>query len=163
MSSLFQENYENLANAIILQAARDYKAALRKEHKALRMEDSDKKNLMLYNAQNTIQEVTTFFNSAWFEVLSDLNGPELLKKIRYMTMEEIRKKEEAAAEFDAFELPDDEADEPEDDTEEETDMYTDDDEEVYNDRYTEDDTGVYIDEEPDDDTEPEDAEESDNE
>ena len=95
MSSLYEENYKNLANAIILQAAKDYKAAIRKEYRAQHMEDSDKKLNMLSAAQHTILETTRFFESGWFMELTDLDGPLLLRKIRSMTMEEILEKEEA--------------------------------------------------------------------
>ena len=71
-----EENYKALANAIIIQAVKDFRAAYRTRKKF-----PDKAN-----AEKQIREVTSFFCSQYFEVLSDLDGPTLLKKI--IAMEE---------------------------------------------------------------------------
>lgn len=66
-----EENYRKLANAIIMQAVKDFRAAYRRKK---RFPDSEK-------AEADIREITSFFCSQYFEALSDLDGPMLLKKI----------------------------------------------------------------------------------
>ncbi len=92
--SLYIEAYKNLANEIIILAARDYKAALKKEHRLSRTKDENERCTAAIRAQQIIKEVTRFFESSWFELLSDANGPLLLANIRKMTMQEILEKEE---------------------------------------------------------------------
>lgn len=64
--------YENLANAIILQAAKDYRAALRKL----------KRNPQNKDAKYTISEVERFFRSDWYKMLTDVDGELIIKKLR---------------------------------------------------------------------------------
>lgn len=66
-----EENYRALANAIILQAVKDFRAAYRRKE---RFPDSAK-------TVADIRELTSFFCSQYFEALSGLDGPMLLKKI----------------------------------------------------------------------------------
>ena len=63
--------YTNLANAIIIQAAKDYKKALR----CLKKFPRDKEAL------HTTQDCERFFRSDWFERLTDLNGEVLIEKL----------------------------------------------------------------------------------
>jgi len=65
------ENYKNLANAIILQAVKDFKPAYRR----LKKRPNDRL------AQDTVREITKFFCSDYFCALSDLDGPALLNRI----------------------------------------------------------------------------------
>ena len=65
------ENYQALANAIILEAVRDFRAAYRR----LKRFPDDKA------AKAMVQDVTRFFHSQYFEILTPLDGPSLLKKI----------------------------------------------------------------------------------
>lgn len=65
------ENYQALANAIILQAVKDFRPAYRR----LKSHPNDKL------AQNTVREITQFFCSQYISVLSDLDGPALLNQI----------------------------------------------------------------------------------
>lgn len=58
--------YENLANAIIERAAEDYKVALRQK-KAIDAE---------------INSIERFFASQYFEILTNVDGPTLMRKIR---------------------------------------------------------------------------------
>ena len=64
--------YEMLANAIIEQAAKDFRAAQKKL----------KKNPYNVTAQRTIREVEAFFLSNWFKVLTTANGPTILKMLK---------------------------------------------------------------------------------
>ena len=53
--------YENLANAIILQAVKDYR---------------------LTDDERELQEIERFFRSGWFGVLSKVDPEYLIKKLR---------------------------------------------------------------------------------
>ena len=55
-----QENYENLANAIILQAVDDFRKS------------------GCYQTRNSIKR---FFRSAWFKVLTNVDGEMLIKRL----------------------------------------------------------------------------------
>ena len=68
---MYEENYKNLANAIILQAVKDFKPAYRR----LKKYPNDRL------AQDTVREITKFFCSQYFEALSELDGPALLNRI----------------------------------------------------------------------------------
>ena len=65
------ENYQNLANAIILQAVKDFRAAYRR----LKRFPNDRA------AGSEVRDITKFFCSQYFEALSTLDGPALLQKI----------------------------------------------------------------------------------
>jgi hypothetical protein len=64
--------YEALANAIIIQAAKDFRAA----YKRMKRFPNDAR------AQDEVREITKFFCSQWFVMLSDVDGPTLLKKMK---------------------------------------------------------------------------------
>ncbi len=67
-----QWNWEDLANAIILQAVEDY----RKARKKVRTRPDHK------IAQATIRETERFFRSWWFAQLTDVDGELLLEKLQ---------------------------------------------------------------------------------
>ena len=62
----------DLANAIIIQAAKDYRAALRRQR---RNPDSEA-------ARRVISEVERFFRSKWFTCLTEVKGEYLIERIR---------------------------------------------------------------------------------
>ena len=64
--------YEELANAIILQAVMDYSDTLER----LRYTLDDK------SALHDKRSIERFFRSEWFSILTDLNGELLLKKLK---------------------------------------------------------------------------------
>ena len=64
--------WEDLANAIVLQAAEDYAADLR----ALRRRPD------LKPREERKRSTERFFRSRWFRILSDADGEELMTKIR---------------------------------------------------------------------------------
>jgi len=66
------EGQELLCRAIVVQAAKDYRAAL----KAL------KKNPGSATAKDTVREVERFFQSEYYELLTDVNGEYLIRKLR---------------------------------------------------------------------------------
>ncbi len=65
-------NYENLANAIILQAVRDYRMAL----KCLKANPKNK------TALADKDEVERFFRSDWFSVLTSVDGEMLIRSLQ---------------------------------------------------------------------------------
>ncbi|MEG1926335.1 MAG: hypothetical protein RR415_11390 [Ruthenibacterium sp.] len=75
-------NYENLANAIILQAVEDYREALLwlNAHRPLCKEDEeDDEYIQMVSERASIEE---FFLGSWFSVLTKLDGKVLLAKLK---------------------------------------------------------------------------------
>lgn len=64
--------YENLANAIILQAVKDYRMALK----------SLKANSRNRTAQADKTEIERFFRSQWYSALTDVNGEMLIRSLQ---------------------------------------------------------------------------------
>ena len=64
--------YENLANAIILQAVKDYRMAL----KGL------KANPRNWTAKADKDEIERFFRSQWYSALTDVNGEMLIRSLQ---------------------------------------------------------------------------------
>ena len=65
------ENYEKLANAIVLQAVKDYRLALKRLAKHPRNKEA------LY----TKKEVEEFFRSGFYETLTTVDGEILIQKV----------------------------------------------------------------------------------
>ena len=65
-------NYENLANAIILQAVKDYRMALK----------SLKANPRNRTAMADKDEIERFFRSGWFSVLTSVDGEMLIRSLQ---------------------------------------------------------------------------------
>jgi hypothetical protein len=65
-------NYENLANAIILQAVKDYRMALK----------SLKANPRNRTAMADKDEIERFFRSDWFSVLTSVDGEMLIRSLQ---------------------------------------------------------------------------------
>lgn len=53
--------YENLANAIVLSAVKDYRRS---------------------SSERTMEEIERFFRSNWFRVLTNIDGEWLIKQLR---------------------------------------------------------------------------------
>lgn len=64
--------YENLANAIVKQAARDYMTAL----KRLKKNPYDRKK------RKEVRELEEFFHSDWYELLTGVDPNYLIRKLR---------------------------------------------------------------------------------
>jgi len=64
--------YENLVNAIIVQAADDYRAAIR----------SLKKCPYDYYSKDMLREIERFFRSAWYAKLTTVDGELILEGLR---------------------------------------------------------------------------------
>ncbi len=89
------EPYENLANAIVMQAVKDYRQAIHflKRHPHTpdlgteeAKKDKRKRTLRekIINNEGVQDDVERFFHSGWFELLSNLDGKVLLNKVREM-------------------------------------------------------------------------------
>ena len=68
---MYEDNYEELAHAIILQAVKDFRAAQWK----LKWLPGDAR------AEKTVEEITRFFLSRYFKALTELDGWSLLMKL----------------------------------------------------------------------------------
>lgn len=64
--------YENLANAIVAQAARDYLTALRR----LRRNPDNK------TAMDEVMRLERFFHSGWYGVLTSVDPDYLIRRLR---------------------------------------------------------------------------------
>jgi hypothetical protein len=64
--------YQNLANAIVAQAAQDYLSALKKL----------KKNPRNRMAMDEAMQMEKFFHSGWYEILTDVDPDYLIRKLR---------------------------------------------------------------------------------
>ena len=64
--------YEKLANAIIIRAVNDYKAALKKY----------RKNPYNHEAMRNVAKIETFFRSEWFLILTNLDPEYLIENLR---------------------------------------------------------------------------------
>lgn len=70
--NLAENPYEKLANAIILQAVSDYRAALKKV----------KKNPNNRDAIDEALQIEKFFRSEWYQVLTAVDGEYLIDRLR---------------------------------------------------------------------------------
>lgn len=70
--NLAEEPYEKLANAIVVQAANDYRVVLRKK----------KGNPRNSEAIRDVNEIERFFRSDWYQALTAVDGEYLMDKIR---------------------------------------------------------------------------------
>ena len=64
--------YENLINAIVLQAVKDYRDALKRLKKKPQNTD----------AMSTAMEIEQFFHSAWYQTITSVDGDYLIQKLR---------------------------------------------------------------------------------
>lgn len=68
---------QDLANAIIIQAAKDYRAALRGIRKS-----TSKAGKKYWNLEKTVSDCERFFTGEVFELLTDIDGAWLLRKLK---------------------------------------------------------------------------------
>lgn len=71
-----EDSYQDLANAIVMQAVKDYRKALRKLKKHPHHEV----------ALTTKREVERFFRSSWYHGLTNLNGELLVRRLQSETI-----------------------------------------------------------------------------
>lgn len=77
--------YESLANAVVEQAAHDYRSAARVLAQTANDPDSISNSLRRYYALHSIKEIEGFFRSRWFGTLTSIDGKWLLHKLRRET------------------------------------------------------------------------------
>ena len=70
--NLSENPYEKLANAIVLQAVSDYRAALKKV----------KKNSNNRDAIDGSLQIEKFFRSEWYQTLTSVDGEYLIDRLR---------------------------------------------------------------------------------
>ena len=70
--NLAENPYEKLANAIVLQAVSDYRAALKKV----------KKNPKNRDAIDEALQIEKFFRSEWYQVLTSVDGEYLIDRLQ---------------------------------------------------------------------------------
>ncbi len=70
--NLAEDPYEKLADAIVVQAAKDYMTNLRKK----------KRNPGSASADHDIREIERFFRSDWYQVLTSVDGEYLIDRLR---------------------------------------------------------------------------------
>ena len=66
------EGYQELANAVVMQAVKDWRAAVRTLKKRSRHE----------KAKKLKAECERFFKSDWFKALTDVDGNMILRKLK---------------------------------------------------------------------------------
>jgi hypothetical protein len=66
------DELQKLANAIIIQAAKDYRTALRKL----------RRNPRNHLAQAEAESIEQFFRSDWYKCLTDVDGEMVIRKLR---------------------------------------------------------------------------------
>ena len=71
--------YQALANGIIEQAVKDYRVALTRYFLCPQRQE----------VQQDVAELKCFFTSEWFEALSELDGPSLMKRVHSMVRMEV--------------------------------------------------------------------------
>lgn len=71
-SNITNDPYTGLANAIILQAVKDYRSALIKLSRGRNNKD----------AKNMKEEVERFFRSGWFGMLTQIDPEMLIRKLQ---------------------------------------------------------------------------------
>ena len=76
-----QDVYENVANAIVIQAVNDYRAAL------------DGKGYDYLPAKAVIKELEKFFRSSYYRSLTKVKGEYLIERLKQEHREKLRKEQ----------------------------------------------------------------------
>ena len=71
-SNLAEDPYETLANAIVLRAVQDYRAALKRLKKHPNKKD----------VENEVIKIEKFFKSQWYQALTSVDGEYLINRLR---------------------------------------------------------------------------------
>lgn len=67
-----QRNWEDLAQAIVMQAVKDYRLAL----KVLRRRPDSKR------AQEVVEEIERFIRSRWFSLMYDIDPEQIINRLK---------------------------------------------------------------------------------
>lgn len=65
--------YENLANAIVIQACKDYRKAYKRYLRKARS---------AHNDTSELKELERFFHSNWYKTLTSIDGDYLMERLR---------------------------------------------------------------------------------
>lgn len=84
------EAYQNLANAIVKNAADDYRAALR----------GLERNPESKGYQSDAERIEKFFRSPWYEMLTDVDGEYLIRRLQEDEKERSLKRQRKKGEFE---------------------------------------------------------------
>ena len=91
--------WQRLANAIVKQAANDYRAAAKvidratpRQIERARQPDPKRSSDNLRRKMQTLDECTRFFRSGWYMMLTDLDGEVLIEKLERERCERKEKK-----------------------------------------------------------------------
>ena len=79
------ENYQELANAVIELAARDYRKLARGYHNVTKQRNKARKKELEYKMRGIKRKITdieTFFTSKWVSELTAVRGEMLLERLR---------------------------------------------------------------------------------
>ena len=82
------ENYENLANAIVVQAVTDYRDVCRR---ILKYDEDTNERLL---AVATRIDLDRFFNSRWYGILTDVDSKYLIREVRLGLVKKFKTKKE---------------------------------------------------------------------
>lgn len=74
-----EDPYERLANAIVIQAAEDYRAALKRIRRNSKNRD----------AVDEALQIERFFRSGWYQILTSVDGEYMIRRLQ----EELRQSE----------------------------------------------------------------------
>lgn len=77
------DGYQSLANAIVAQAAEDYRVALVEQHRVEESEDTKVKE----RAKANVEKLEAFFTGKRIKLLTKLDGPELMNAIKAEVIE----------------------------------------------------------------------------
>lgn len=72
IKSLAENPYERLANAVIVQASKDYVTGLRKKNR----------NSESTSAEHDVRMLERFFHSEWYQILTSVDGTYLMDRLR---------------------------------------------------------------------------------
>ena len=91
MNNYHRRHYEDFANAIIIQAANDWRAAQRTlRNRPLYPTSTQARRLLV--AEQTAEECERFFLSEWMTILTRVDGSYLLRKLREEAAEQAAEK-----------------------------------------------------------------------
>lgn len=72
--------YSDLANAIIIRAAEDYKIFLDRLKYLLREPSFNGRRIA--ETEREIQKIEEFFGPEWYNLMTDISGEELMRRVR---------------------------------------------------------------------------------
>lgn len=84
------DNFQDLANAVVVRAAKDYRRALKR---LIKFPSS-------HSAKQAIMQLEVFFRSDYYKLLTSLDGERLIEKLKQELEDALDEEEEADGEED---------------------------------------------------------------